>query len=49
MALLETKDLYKIYEVGENVVHALDGVSVTIDGESLSLLWAPRDRVSLHS
>ncbi|ABC77657.1 ABC transporter ATP-binding protein [Syntrophus aciditrophicus SB] len=39
MALLETKDLYKIYEVGENVVHALDGVSVTIDrGEFVAIM-----------
>jgi len=39
MALLETKDLYKIYEVGDHAVHALDGVSVTIDrGEFVAIM-----------
>ncbi len=39
MALLETKDLYKIYEVGDQIVHALDGVSVTIDrGEFVAIM-----------
>ena len=28
MAILETKDLRKIYGSGENEVHALDGLSV---------------------
>ena len=31
MALIETRDLYKIYDVGESPVHALDGVSVAIE------------------
>jgi hypothetical protein len=31
MALIETRDLYKIYDVGESPVHALDGVSITIE------------------
>ncbi len=39
MALLETRDLYKIYEVGGQAVHALDGVSVTIDrGEFVAIM-----------
>jgi putative ABC transport system ATP-binding protein len=39
MALLETRDLYKIYEVGDNAVHALDGVSVVIDrGEFVAIM-----------
>jgi len=39
MGLLETKDLYKIYEVGDHAVHALDGVSVTIDrGEFVAIM-----------
>jgi len=39
MALLETRDLYKIYEVGDNSVYALDGVSVTIDrGEFVAIM-----------
>jgi len=39
MALLETKDLYKIYDVGDHAVHALDGVSVTIDrGEFVAIM-----------
>ena len=31
MAILETKDLRKIYGSGENEVHALDGVSISMD------------------
>lgn len=31
MAILETKDLRKIYGSGENEVHALDGVSISVD------------------
>jgi len=39
MGLLETKDLYKIYEVGGHAVHALDGVSVTIArGEFVAIM-----------
>jgi putative ABC transport system ATP-binding protein len=39
MGLLETKDLYKIYEVGDNAVHALDGVSVSIErGEFVAIM-----------
>jgi putative ABC transport system ATP-binding protein len=39
MALLETRDIYKIYQVGDNAVHALDGVSVTIDrGEFVAIM-----------
>lgn len=30
MALIEIKDMYKIYEVGSEKVHALDGVNLTI-------------------
>ncbi|OPY09594.1 MAG: Macrolide export ATP-binding/permease protein MacB [Syntrophus sp. PtaB.Bin001] len=39
MALLETRDIYKIYQVGDNAVHALDGVSVEIDrGEFVAIM-----------
>ena len=39
MPLIRTKDLYKIYDVGETPVHALDGVSVTIDhGEFVAIM-----------
>jgi len=39
IVLLETRNLYKIYEVGENSVRALDGVSVTIDhGEFVAIM-----------
>ena len=31
MAVLETKDLRKIYGSGENQVNALDGVSISVD------------------
>jgi putative ABC transport system ATP-binding protein len=39
MALIETTDLYKVYELGETAVHALDSVSVTIDqGEFVAIM-----------
>ncbi len=39
MALIETRDLHKIYDVGESPVHALDGVSVTIErGEFVAIM-----------
>ena len=39
MALIETADLYKIYELGETAVHALDGVSVKIEqGEFVAIM-----------
>jgi putative ABC transport system ATP-binding protein len=39
MALIETVDLYKIYDVGESPVHALDGVSVSIErGEFVAIM-----------
>ena len=39
MAILETKDLQKIYGSGENEVHALDGVSVTVnEGEFVAVI-----------
>lgn len=39
MAIIETKDLYKIYTMGDEEVHALDGVSVNIDtGEFVSVI-----------
>lgn len=38
MALIETGDVYKIYELGD-AVHALDGVSVTIErGEFVAIM-----------
>lgn len=39
MALIEIKDIYKIYNPGENCVHALDGVSLTInEGEFVAII-----------
>lgn len=39
MALIEVKDVYKIYNPGENEVRALDGVSLTIDeGEFVAII-----------
>jgi putative ABC transport system ATP-binding protein len=39
MALIETRELYKIYDVGDSPVHALDGVSVTIEqGEFVAIM-----------
>ncbi len=37
--LIEVKDVYKIYNPGENEVHALDGVSLTVDpGEFVAII-----------
>ena len=37
--MIEVKDLYKIYQVGDMEVHALDGVSMKIsDGEMVSIM-----------
>jgi putative ABC transport system ATP-binding protein len=37
--MIEVKDLYKIYQIGDMEVHALDGVSMTInDGEMVSIM-----------
>ncbi len=37
--LIEFKDIYKIYHMGEETVHALDGVSLTIDpGEFVAIV-----------
>ena len=39
--LIEFKDVYKIYQMGEESVHALDGVSLTVDKGNLWPSWAP--------
>ena len=37
--LIEFKDIYKIYQMGEETVHALDGVSLAIDpGEFVAIV-----------
>ena len=37
--LIELRDIYKIYPMGEETVHALDGVSLTIDrGEFVAIV-----------
>jgi putative ABC transport system ATP-binding protein len=39
MALIETEDLTKIYNLGDNPVHALDGVSLSIEqGEFVAIM-----------
>ncbi len=39
MALIETRDLWKTYEMGEEKVHALSGVSIEIDrGEYVAIM-----------
>ncbi len=39
MSLIEIKDMYKIYNPGENEVRALDGVSLTIErGEFIAII-----------
>lgn len=37
--LIELKDVYKIYHMGDNDVHALDGVNITVDeGEFVAIV-----------
>ena len=37
--LIEIRDMYKIYELGDEPVHALDGVSLTVDdGEFVAIM-----------
>ena len=37
--LIELKDIYKIYQMGEETVHALDGISMTVDrGEFVAIV-----------
>lgn len=37
--LIEIRDMYKVYELGDEPVHALDGVSLTIDeGEFVAIM-----------
>ncbi|MDE6658984.1 MAG: ATP-binding cassette domain-containing protein, partial [Eubacterium sp.] len=39
MPLIDVRDVYKIYNPGENQVNALDGVSITIDeGEFVAII-----------
>ena len=39
MSLIEVKDIYKIYNPGENEVRALDGISLTVEhGEFLAIV-----------
>ena len=39
MHLIDVRDVYKIYNPGENQVNALDGVSITIDeGEFVAII-----------
>ena len=37
--LIELKDIYKIYQMGDTAVHALDGISLTVDeGEFVAIV-----------
>jgi ABC-type lipoprotein export system ATPase subunit len=37
--VLEVKDVYKTYHMGDNVIHALKGVSITIeDGDFVAIM-----------
>ena len=39
MALIETRNLTKVYELGESTVRALDGVSLLVDhGEFVAIM-----------
>lgn len=41
MALIEIKDMYKIYEMGSEKVHALDGVNLTVDEKEFVAIVGP--------
>jgi len=41
MALIEIKDMYKVYEMGSEKVHALDGVNLTIDEKEFVAIVGP--------
>ena len=41
MSLIEMEDIKKDYCLGETVVHALRGVSLTIDGGEFVAFWCP--------
>lgn len=41
MALIEIKDMYKIYEVGSESVHALDGVDIKINEKEFVAIVGP--------
>ena len=50
MHLIEVRDVYKIYNPGENQVNALDGVSITIDeGEFVDTQRSLPDLMALLS
>ena len=37
--LIELRDVYKIYQMGDTAVHALDGVTLTVDrGEFVAIV-----------
>ena len=36
--LIELRDVYKIYQMGDEAVHALDGISMTVDRGEFVLL-----------
>lgn len=37
--LIELRDVYKIYQMGDEAVHALDGISLTVDpGEFVAIV-----------
>ncbi|MBR4603236.1 MAG: hypothetical protein IKO43_00160, partial [Kiritimatiellae bacterium] len=47
--LIEIRDMYKIYELGDEPVHALDGVSLSVDyGEFVDELRKTIDPVVNH-
>jgi len=41
MALIEIKDMYKIYEMGSEKVHALDGINLEIDEREFVAIVGP--------
>lgn len=41
MSLIEIKDMYKIYEMGSEKVHALDGVNLTINEKEFVAIIGP--------
>ena len=47
--LIDIRDITKVYEMGEQQVHALSGVTWASSGASTSRSWAPPARASRPS
>ena len=49
MALIETRDLWKSYQMGSEEIHALSGVSIEIERGEYVAIWDRQALVSRRS